>query len=62
VRSLRRRELVAADVSLSWPRRRYATLRLRGRDGRRHRFDGLGPAVAAHLARALAPDDPVSDA
>lgn len=62
VRSLRRRELIAADVSLSWPRRRYATLRLRGRDGRRHRFDGLGPALAAHLARALAPAGAVSEA
>jgi hypothetical protein len=54
VRTVRFRDVVAADVRLSWPRRQRATVRLRGWDGRRHAFSGLRPAVAQHIARAVA--------
>jgi hypothetical protein len=54
VRTVRFRDVVAADVRLSWPRRQRATVRLRGWDGRRHAFSGLRPAVAQHIAQAVA--------
>ncbi len=53
VRSLRYRDITAVELRLSWPRRRRATLRLRGRDGRRYAFAGLRPAVARRIVRAV---------
>lgn len=53
VRSLRYRDIAAAELRLSWPRRRRATLRLRGRDGRRYAFAGLRPAVGRRIVRVV---------
>ena len=58
VRSVRLCDVIAADVRLSWPRRRSATLRVRERYGRRHAFSGLRPSVAGGIARALAAHAP----
>ena len=54
VRTMRFRDIVAADVRLAWPRRRRASVRLRAWDGRRHTFSGLRPAVAQQIARTIA--------
>jgi hypothetical protein len=53
VRSLPLRDVVEADVRASWPGRRRARLRLRGRDGRRHTFTELSPSAASHVAEAV---------
>ena len=53
VRTMRFREVVAADVRLAWPRRRRASVRLRGRAGGRQTFSGLRPAVAQQIARTV---------
>lgn len=53
VRSLHLRDILAADYSLGWPRRRRATLRLKARNGRKHTFAALRPSVAARIARAV---------
>jgi hypothetical protein len=53
VRWLRVRDVAAADYTLSWPRRRHATLRVGTRDGRRHAFSHLRPALAARIVLQL---------
>jgi len=60
VRSLRYRDVAAAEVRLSWPRRQRATLRLRGRDGRRYAFAGLRPPVGHRIVRAVLASPPDS--
>lgn len=58
VRTVRFRDVIAADVRLSWPRRQRATVRLREWDGRRHAFTGLRPAVAQRISQAVASGGP----
>lgn len=53
VRSVRFRDVAAARLRMSWPRRRRATLSLRGRDGRRQTFSGLQPQIATRIAHTL---------
>ncbi len=53
VRSVRFRDVAAARLRMSWPRRRRATLLLRGRDGRRQSFSGLQPQIATRIAHAV---------
>jgi DnaJ domain len=50
VRSLRFDAIAEVEHRLRWPRRR-ATVRVRGKNGRRHAFAGLRPETAALIAQ-----------
>jgi curved DNA-binding protein CbpA len=54
VRFVRFRDVMDADCKLSWPRRQQATVRLLGRDGRKHSFAGLQPALATRILESVA--------
>ena len=54
VHTLRYVAIESAEPVLRRPRRRVATLRVRGRDGRRLAFGDLRPTTAATLARRIA--------
>jgi hypothetical protein len=52
VRSLRFDAIAEVEDRLRWPRRR-ATVRVRGKNGRRHAFAGLRPETAALIAQRV---------
>lgn len=53
VRFVRFRDVMEAECKLSWPRRHHATVRLLGRDGRKHSFAGLRPALATRIVESV---------
>ena len=53
VRFVRFRDVMDAECKLCWPRRRQATVRLLSRDGRKHSFAGLRPALATRIVESV---------